>query len=88
MAADGSVIIEIKGDLDDYQKSLKLVHRESEKLGDELKKVQKSLDLDPGNVELVAQKQELLTRAVDETSRALDALKDAQAKAMDLPASA
>lgn len=88
MANDGSVIIEIDGDVGEFQRSVKQAKRVAEGLEEELKQIDKSLKLDPTNIELAAQKEELLTRAVDETSRALDALKEAQAKAMDLPATA
>lgn len=86
MSADGSVVIEIKGDAEDLMKAFRKINRSADNLKDELKGIQKALDLDPGSAELAARKQELLTDAVKETSRALDDLKDAQKKALELPA--
>ena len=56
--------------------------QESEKqttqLQRELREVDRLLKFNPDNVDLIRQKQELLTKAVDETSKKLNILKDAE----------
>lgn len=74
------ITIEIGGDTTGLENSLKDVNKQSKDLQQELKEVDKALKLDPGNVELVRQKQELLTASIGATSEKLDALKTAQSQ--------
>ncbi len=81
MAAPKSIkgiTIEIAGDTTKLGKSLKSIDDQSQDLAASLKYVDKLLDFDPGNTELLAEKQKLLTDAVDNTAERLSALKQAQ----------
>jgi len=59
-------------------KALADVNKKSRDIQKELKEVDKLLKIDPGNTELVAQKQQLLSDAVANTSEKLDRLKRVQ----------
>jgi len=59
-------------------KALSDVNKKSRDIQSELKQVEKLLKLDPGNTELLAQKQKLLADAVTQTSQKLNTLKTAQ----------
>lgn len=72
--------IEIDGDTQGLDKALKSVNDKSVKLNQELKDVNKLLKFDPGNAELVAQKQKLLADQVENTKTKLNALKQAQSQ--------
>lgn len=76
------ITIEIGGETSKLQDSLKNVNKQLKDTQSQLKDVDKLLKLDPGNMELLAQKQELLGRATDQTAEKLQKLRDAQ-KAMD-----
>lgn len=81
MAAPKSIkgiTIEIAGDTTKLGKALKSVDDQSQDLAASLKYVDKLLDFDPGNTELVAEKQKLLTDAVDNTAERLSTLKKVQ----------
>ena len=58
-------------------KALRGVNNEIRSTASELKTVERLLKLDPKNTELLAQKQKLLTDAVEETRKKETALKDA-----------
>ena len=58
------ITIEIDGNTQGLDKALKSVNDKSVKLNRELKDVNKLLKFDPGNAELVAQKQKLLSEQV------------------------
>ena len=58
----------------------KKVNKEIRDTQAELKDVEKLLKFDPKNTELLAQKQELLKKAIGETSDKLKQLKDAEAQ--------
>jgi len=75
------ITIELGADTTGLSKALKEVNSEIGSTQKELKDVNKLLKLDPGNTELLAQKQKLLSNAVNETTTKLDALKKAQAEA-------
>ena len=70
--------IVISGDTTPLTKSLDTVNSELRKTNYELNEVDKLLKLDPSNVELLAQKQKLLQKTLEETSKKLKQLKDAQ----------
>ena len=52
--------------------------KQTQQLQRELREVDKLLKFNPDNVDLIRQKQELLTKAIDETSKKLNILKDAE----------
>lgn len=72
------ITIEIGGETKGLEKALSSVTKESIGVGKELQDVQRLLKLNPGNAELVAQKQQLLAKQVEITSTKLKGLRDAQ----------
>lgn len=72
------ISIEIDGSTTKLQKALKDVDNSLRNTQKTLKDVDKLLKFDPKNTELLKQKQELLTRAVDDTKKRLEQLKEAQ----------
>ena len=74
------ITVEIGGDTTKLGKAISDVEKQSNSLKGELKQVEKLLKMDPGNADLMAQKQEILTRAVSETSEKLRVLKEAQSQ--------
>lgn len=72
------ITVEIGGDTSGLDKSLKDVNKEIKSTQAELKDVEKLLKLDPGNTELLAQKQQLLADRVAETSQKLETLHKAE----------
>jgi TP901 family phage tail tape measure protein len=73
--------IEIGGDTSKLGQALKNVNETARGFNKELKDIDKSLKLDPKNVELLAQKQEVLTKAIQNTSEKLEVLKKGQEEA-------
>ena len=71
------ITVEIGGDTTKLQTALKGVNSEIKNTQSQLKDVEKLLKLDPGNTELLAQKQKLLSNAVSETKEKLATLKTA-----------
>ena len=74
------ITIELNGDTTKLGKAIKDVSNESRDLQKELKQVENSLKFNPGNTELIAQKQQLLAQNVEATTKKLDTLKQAQAQ--------
>lgn len=74
------ITVEIGGDTGPLNKALKDADSTSRGLQTELNKVNKLLKLDPTNTELLSQKQELLSKQVQNTKEKLDALRQAQEK--------
>ncbi|WP_052343842.1 hypothetical protein [Bacillus massiliigorillae] len=74
------ITIEIGGETTGLQNALKDVNKQSTSLQTELKQVERALKFDPGNIELLAQKQQILTERIQATSEKLDTLKQAQAQ--------
>lgn len=72
------ITIEIDGETKGLDKALSNVNKESFKLQKELKDVERLLKFNPGNTELLAQKQKLLGDQVNTTREKLDGLKSAQ----------
>lgn len=72
------ITIAINADTNGVTAGLKDLTTESITLSKQLKTVESLLDMDPGNAELAATKQELLARSVETTKRRLEALKAAQ----------
>lgn len=75
------ITIEIGGDTTKLQTALKGVNSNIKDTQSQLKDVEKLLKLDPGNTELLAQKQKLLADAVSETKEKLSSLKTAAEQA-------
>ena len=71
------ITIEIGGDTSDLQKSLKQVDSALKNTETQLKDVNKLLKLDPGNTELLRQKQTLLGQAVNDSKKRLEELNNA-----------
>lgn len=72
------ITIEIGGDTSNLQKSLKGVDSQLRSTQSALRDVNKLLKLDPGNTELLVQKQKNLESAIAQTKNRLHQLKDAQ----------
>lgn len=72
------ITVLIDGDTVGLEKALKGVNQTSRKLQGELKDVQRLLKFDPNNTVLLAQKQQLLTDEIENTSKKLNALKEAE----------
>lgn len=75
------ITIEIDGSTTGLSKALKGVDGQINRTNSALKDVNRLLKLDPGNTDLLRQKQELLQKAVKETKERLDALKTASEQA-------
>jgi phage-related minor tail protein len=74
------ITIEIGANTTGLGKALEDVNKKSRSLQSELKQVDSLLKLNPGNAELVAQKQELLAKAVANAKEKLDTLRAAQSR--------
>ena len=72
------ITIEIGGDTTGLRKALQEVNKEIKNTQSQLKDVERLLKLDPGNTELLAQKQRLLKESIEETKDKLEILKEAQ----------
>lgn len=75
MASSGQIkgiTIKIEGDTSGLAKSLTSVNGDIKKTQSALKDVEKALKLDPGNVELLAQKQALLEKQIEQTAQKLE----------------
>jgi phage-related protein len=72
------ITIEIGGDTTNLQKALNDVESQSNRLSGELKDINRLLKLDPGNTDLLAQKQKVLADAIDSCAAKLKTLKDAE----------
>jgi len=81
MASDAKVrgiTIELGADTSGISKALGQLNGEINKTSKELKDVERLLKLDPKNTELLAQKQRLLTKAIGESEKKVESLKQAQ----------
>lgn len=70
--------VEIGGDTTKLGAALEAVNKKSQDLSQELGQINKLLKLDPGNTDLLAQKQKVLADAVANTREKLDTLKEAE----------
>lgn len=75
------ITIQINGDTTGLDKALKSVNSTIIKTQSDLKDVNRLLKLDPGNTELLAQKQRLLGQAIENTKDKLKTLQTAQQQA-------
>lgn len=84
--ASGSIkgiTIEFKGDTTQLGKALSNVNKEIRSTDSALREVDKALKLDPTNVELLAQKEELLNKQIEQTSDKLELQKIAAKEAAE-----
>lgn len=72
--------VEIGGDTTKLGKALEAVEKKSSNLSSELGDINRLLKFDPGNADLLAQKQKVLADAVENTKEKLDKLKKAEAQ--------
>lgn len=72
------ITIEIGGDTTGLSKALSGINKEIRDTQSQLKDVERLLKLDPGNTELLAQKQRLLKESIEKTKDKLEVLKEAQ----------
>lgn len=72
------ITIELDGETTGLQKALSNVTKESIDIQKELKDVERLLKFDPGNTEVLAQKQSLLAKQLENTTNKLNQLKSAQ----------
>lgn len=72
--------IEIDGDTQPLQKSLKNVNKAATDASQELRQIDKALKFDTGNVTLLTQKQEVLQKQVATTKEKLETLRQAQSQ--------
>lgn len=72
------ITIELDGEVTGLEKALKDVTTKSIDLQGELRDVDRLLKFDPGNVEALAQKQDILTKQIENTTEKLNRLKNAQ----------
>lgn len=70
--------VEIGGDTTKLGKALESVNKKSRDLSTELGEINKMLKFDPGNADLLAQKQKVLAEAVENTAAKLKTLKEAE----------
>ena len=74
------ITLEINGNTIGLQDALKDVNKNLKDTQTQLKDVNKLLKLDPKNVDLLRQKQKLLTDAIGDSKKKLDTLKEAQSQ--------
>ena len=77
------ITVEIGGDTTKLQTALKGVDNQLRTTQSSLKDINKLLKLDPGNTELLVQKQKNLEKAINETKDRLKQLKDAQSQVQE-----
>ena len=77
------ITVKIGGDVSGLDKALEKVNKSINDTQAKLRDVKRLLRLDPGNTELLRQKQELLSKAVGETKDKLEQLKDAEKQLKD-----
>jgi phage-related minor tail protein len=70
--------VEIGGDTTKLGKALEDVNKKSKDLSSELGEINRLLRVDPGNTDLLAQKQKILAEAVENTAEKLKRLKEAE----------
>lgn len=80
------ITIEFNGDTTKLGSALREINTKTKEVDKALKDVNTALKFNPGNTELLAQKQTLLKEKIDQTKEKLEALREAQAKLDDDPA--
>lgn len=81
MAKTKGIIVELGGDASGLNKAISSVSKEARDTQSELKKIDRLLQMDPKNVVLLKQKQELLNESISKTEDVVTALKDAKDRA-------
>ena len=71
------ITIELNGDTTKLDKALRSVNRETQTLQRQLSEVEKALKMDPGNADLVKQKERLLGEEIESTKKKLEMLRQA-----------
>jgi len=79
------ITIEFSGNTTKLQKALREMNKETRETDKELRAINKALKFNPGNTQLLAQKQQLLGDKVQQTKTKLDALREAQRKFEETP---
>lgn len=79
------ITIEFSGNTTKLQKALREMNKETRETDKELREINKALKFNPGNTQLLAQKQQLLGDKVQQTKTKLDALREAQRKFEETP---
>lgn len=77
------ITIEIGGNTTKLDKALQASQKQGQNLASELRQIDKLLKFDPGNVELLTQKQKVLSEQVENTSDKLKLLRDAQEQVVE-----
>lgn len=77
------ITVEIGADVSGLSKALRLIDKEIKGTQSQLREVEKLLKLDPKNTTLLAQKQQLLAGAIEDTKTKLETLKKAEERAQD-----
>ncbi len=80
------IIVEIGGDTSGLQKALSKVNSATASLSKELKGINSLLKLDPKNTELLAQKQQVLTKNIEDTESKLKLLQSTYQRATEAQA--
>lgn len=75
------ITVEIGGDTQGLKKALSSLNKDINATQKELNQVNRLLKIDPGNTELLRQKQELLTKSIQDTETKIEALRAAKDKA-------
>lgn len=83
MATLKGINVKIGGDVTGLNEALSSVNKNIKGTQSELKEVEKRLKLDPTDTTILAQKQELLKKAIENTSDKLKALKEAEAQVQE-----
>ena len=79
------ITIEFMGDTTKLDKALRDVRKSTKDIDSELRKVNQSLKFNPGNVDLLRQKQELLSQKIKKTETNLEELKKMQQQVAEDP---
>ena len=74
------ICIELNGDTTKLDKALRNVNKETKDVQNKLREVERALKMDPGNTELIAQKEKLLGQEIDKTKQKLEMLRQADEK--------
>lgn len=74
------ITIQFRGETTELDEAIRKINKEISTTDSELKKVNNALKFNPGNVDLWKQKQELLTKKINETNEKLDILRDTMKK--------
>lgn len=74
MPNDGTVKLGVEFNSDDVKKAFEGLKREAREVERSLKEVNKALKLDPGNTELITEKQKLLSSAIENSKKQISLL--------------